>query len=129
MVCTPAGRQRVQNETFALGGLTEYGRSGKKCAVGEGFVTPPTTESAKPGERLAYDKTHVENGATYRALAFYNEGHKYARIVISRNGEVLVENENYPAYKIYNVSAHLSAIAARHERILSGKVVGDNGVW
>ena len=64
----------------------------------------------KAGETLAYDNPWLE----WRALAFYREGAD-ARIVIMRGDELMVENPDYPAYKIYNVAAHLADLAESWE--------------
>ena len=55
----------------------------------------------KEGETVAYD----ERWLGWRAVAFYREGPE-ARIVIAR-GDGLVREFDYPAYRIYNIAAHL----------------------
>jgi hypothetical protein len=71
----------------------------------------------KEGERLAYDERWTVNGVEYRALAFWRDGPD-ARIVVRRADEVLAKTENYPAYRIYNIAAHLPDFAREHERKL-----------
>ena len=85
------------------------------------------TDPTKPreGEDVAFDKEHTEAIGlnTYRAIAFTVEDPRAdARVVILRNGELLGENESYPAYKIYDVAAHLPDMASTHERALRGEV-------
>ena len=71
----------------------------------------------KKGERLVYDKRWPVNGVEYRALAFWRDCPD-ARTVVLRGDEVLAEIENYPAYAIYNIAAHLPDFAREHERKL-----------
>lgn len=65
----------------------------------------------KEGEELVYD----ESWRDWRALAFHRDGPD-SRIVIVKGDRIMVENENYPGYRIYNVAAHLRDIAEKWER-------------
>lgn len=77
------------------------------------------TDPTKPneGEKLAYEHKWLE----WRAFAFYREGPD-ARIVVMRGEDLIGENANYPAYKIYNVAAHLSDLAEDWERRHSNEI-------
>jgi len=68
----------------------------------------------KEGETIAYDERY----RGWRAVAFYREGPD-ARIVIAR-GEELVREFDYPAYRIYNIAAHLPDTVAVFESRLPG---------
>jgi len=63
----------------------------------------------KEGETIAYD----EHWLGWRAAAFYREG-PGARIVIAR-GDSLVSEFDYPAYRIWNIAAHLPGTVDDYE--------------
>jgi len=63
----------------------------------------------KDGETIAYD----EHWLGWRAVAFYREGPD-ARIVIAR-GDTLIREFDYPAYRIWNIAAHLPGMVDGYE--------------
>lgn len=82
-----------------------------KASETSGARTGSEPTEPREGETLAFDEKFRE----WRALAFHREGPD-ARIVIMRGEDLIGENESYPAYRIYNVAAHLPDMVEAHER-------------